>query len=295
WLYGSGFELVRCDGCGHRYSTSVRADAMATKPASRRAAQSELEQAARFDAYLELLGSNLPARARVLDVGSNASELLALFERHGFRAASTQISRPPTSLVPGRRPAAPIWQWRLEDCLPQNECYELVVLSHVLEYLYDPGALLRRLRATLGPEGRVLIEVPNADDRLLSLWRGVYRPLCPGEHVSFFDATHLQQLLRRHGFGLERMIAPTRARDLLYPSVQSAVDAARAVVGRARTRASAPTAPPPSAASVLPKPLRAALDACLSAIDPAVELVCGGETSELRGPVLIAVARANLR
>lgn len=300
WLFGLGFELVRCDGCGHRYSTSVRAHNVMAKPVpvTRSAAAQQ-----RLAGYLRLLEERLPARARVLDVGCNASDVLKLFRRKA-KTPDIRVQGIDAPLDPAlsvidrvRRSGRAFWQQRVEDSLPQNECFELVVLSHVLEYSHQPGTLLRRLRDTLSARGRVLIEVPNADDRLLSLWRSAYRPLSPGHHVSFFDAAHLQQLLSRHGFVLEHMIAPTHACDLLYPTVQSALDAARAMIGVGAGRTSSlqpPDTSRPDSDRVRGRttsPLRVAIDACLSAVDPAVRRVYGRERSELRGPVLMAVAR----
>jgi len=291
WLYGQGFELVRCDACGHRYSTSVHVQAVLTKPKPAASARGRIAERQRSVEYLRLLGSDLPIPARVLDVGCNASALVRLLTQRGFQACGVKVAgRPALVASYGERVEPPIWQRRVEDCLPQNERFELIVLSRVLEYVHQPGSLLQRLRSALSASGRLLVEVPNADDRLLALWRGAYRPLSPGAHVSFFDAPHLEQLLDAHGFVVERMAAPTHARDLWYPSVQSAADAARAVIGRSRSHLPRTVHKPRRRG--LRRPLGAALDACLSAIDPAVELMYGRERAQLRGPVLIAVARA---
>jgi SAM-dependent methyltransferase len=303
WLYGLGFELVRCDACGHRYSTSVHAHIGAGAEAETAESVEELELAAestrgdaaqrkRFNEYLQLLGPALPAQARVLDVGCDSGELLALFVAHGFQAFG--IERNPAAMREAHaRLGVPIWLGRVQDDLPANERFDLIVLSHVLEHTYGPGALLDRLRVALREGGRLLIEVPNADDRLLSLWRGAYRLLYPGEHVSFFDASHLRQLLHSRGFVIERLAAPTHARDLLIPSMQSALDAARTTFGRSRTRgwrglySSMERAP-------LRWPLRAAVDAGLELLDPIVARATGLHNSKERaprGPVLIAGAR----
>lgn len=286
WLFGLGFELVRCDACGHRYSTSVHSQAILKAPSASSLPTRGLQD--RFGAYLRLLGSSLPERARVLAVGSHASEVLQLFRsRHAPAPRADELAKL-TPVDDVKRSGAAIWQKQVEASLPHNECFELVVLAQVLERIHEPGALLRRLRGTLSARGRLLVEVPNADDRLLSLWRSAYRPLSAGDHVSFFDAPHLKALLSRHGFVLEGMIAPTSAHDLVYTNVESALDAARAAVGR-------PRAPEPEPRLRCPPrvrwPLRAAVDACLSALDPAVKLACATGRAELRGPTLMAVAR----
>jgi SAM-dependent methyltransferase len=181
----------------------------------------------------------------------------------------------------------------VEDCLPEDQRFDLIVLSHVLEHIHAPGPLLARLRLALAPGGRLLIEVPNAEDLLLRAWGGVYRPLCPGDHISFFDAPRLQRILRDHGYVLEQLRSPTHARDLVYPCLLSAVDGARKLLRRASV--------PSSAGGVcaqmryrgrLRRPLRAAIDAAVSAIDPVVVRGVERLSVRLQGAVLIAVARA---
>lgn len=48
--------------------------------------------------------------------------------------------------------------------------YDVITLFHVLEHLPDPRATLKELAAYLEPDGRIIIEVPNADDALLKLY-----------------------------------------------------------------------------------------------------------------------------
>lgn len=294
WLRAHGFELVRCTGCGHRYSTSlhpasVLANAYYDEPDSDIVARGLEAKAARLDEYLALFQPPLPERARVLDVGCNAGELLHLFQLRGYQPFGIEVSPGPAQYAE-KLLGVPIWRGRVEDCLPPDQRFDLVVLSHVLEHIHAPGRLLARLRAALAPGGRLLVEVPNADDLLLRAWGGVYRPLCPGDHISFFDAPRLQRLLRDEGFVLERLCSPTHARDVIYPCLLSAVDGARRVLERGG----------PTTAGVcaqtryrgrLRRPLRAAIDALVSAIDPVVVRGVQHFSERLQGAVLIALAR----
>jgi SAM-dependent methyltransferase len=288
WLYGLGFELVRCTGCGHRYGTSVHPRVSTQRDDAR---DHWLEQQ-RFAEYMRLLDATacLADSARVLQVGCQGGELLELFARRGYGVCGVEAS---SSLAyrARERLAAQVWQGRPTSCLPQHERFQLIVLSHVLDHTHEPAALLRRMRTALGEGGRLIVEVPNANDRLLGLWRGAYRPLRPGERVSFFDAPHLQQLLQRQGFVVERMVAPTHARDIVYPCAASALDAARAVLGKTRPHDALDVSQRKGGCSRWLRQLRAAVDMLVSAIDPAVVKASRSQSSSLRGPSLIALAR----
>jgi SAM-dependent methyltransferase len=60
--------------------------------------------------------------------------------------------------------------------------FDVIALYYVFEHLRNPGAYAERLRLTLNPAGRLLIEVPNVDDALLSLYK-----------LSAFDAFYWQR------------------------------------------------------------------------------------------------------
>ncbi|SEN65696.1 class I SAM-dependent methyltransferase [Paenibacillus sp. OV219] len=48
--------------------------------------------------------------------------------------------------------------------------YDLITLFHVLEHLPDPVAMLKRLKESLSANGKLIIEVPSANDALLTLF-----------------------------------------------------------------------------------------------------------------------------
>jgi len=57
----------------------------------------------------------------------------------------------------------------LQDAQGGN--YDLITMFHVLEHIPDPKAILGELSDFLGDGGSIIVEVPNADDALLSLYR----------------------------------------------------------------------------------------------------------------------------
>ncbi len=49
--------------------------------------------------------------------------------------------------------------------------YDFITMFHVLEHLPDPRAVLRDLAGHIGSGGEIIIEVPSADDALLTLYK----------------------------------------------------------------------------------------------------------------------------
>lgn len=51
-----------------------------------------------------------------------------------------------------------------------EEKYDVITMFHVLEHLPDPIMILEELKKHLTDDGKIIIEIPNADDALLSLY-----------------------------------------------------------------------------------------------------------------------------
>lgn len=62
--------------------------------------------------------------------------------------------------------------------------FDLIVLSHVIEHIYNPGQFLNDLAGALAPGGKLLIVTPNVDAltaRLLGRYWSMFKPV---DHVS---------------------------------------------------------------------------------------------------------------
>ena len=295
WLAALGFELVRCAACGHRYSTELHAGEHLAREYYNESDAALAERSvaslnARFEEYAAILSPRFPEPGRVLDIGCNAGELLALFAARGWQVAGVEISPGPAARARATL-NAPIWEGPVEQVLPATERFDLVAMTHVLEHIPSPAGVLAQVRGALAPRGKLLLEVPNADDFLLRVWRGGYRPLCPGDHASFFDARSLTRLLKDHGFSVESIASPIHARDIIYSSILSAIDTVRAV----RARPNGDAAPAGVQAQLryrggLRRPLRRWLDATTAALDPFARSACKRLETSVRGPVLIVLA-----
>ncbi len=80
----------------------------------------------------------------------------------------------------------------------------VVTMFHVLEHLYDPASYLEAAHRLLGPDGRLVIQVPNAACWQFLLfgerWNGIDVP----RHLIDFRASDMDQLLDVCGFEVLR-------------------------------------------------------------------------------------------
>jgi SAM-dependent methyltransferase len=107
----------------------------------------------------------VPASARtVLDVGCGAGSNAALLLRSDPDKRIYGITGSESEAAQARRHMVRCWVSDLEGPLPAELAalrFDCIVLSHVLEHLRDPAALLARLSTQLEPGGHCIIAVPN--------------------------------------------------------------------------------------------------------------------------------------
>ena len=163
----------------------------------------------------------LPSRAAsILDAGCATGGLLTAVRDHGFTAVA--------GLDPSPRCAAACRERGFEAYvgsistasapahMPKFDC---VVVSHVLEHVYDIPAFFTAARRLLAAGGYLYIETPDAaryDDYLYAPFQEFNT-----EHINHFSARALENTVRRFGFQpvmVEQKVIQT-AEDTLYPAV----------------------------------------------------------------------------
>lgn len=102
---------------------------------------------------------------RILDVGCGAGDNACLLkskypgcEVHGITHSSAEADI-------ARRWLTECWVFDIESRIPESLSamrFDVVILSHVLEHLREPAAVLSRFAKLLLPGGCVIIAVPNA-------------------------------------------------------------------------------------------------------------------------------------
>jgi len=85
--------------------------------------------------------------------------------------------------------------------------FDVVVAGEILEHLSNPGRALDALRAHCTAETRLIVTVPNAYSLKGFLRAMVGHELIHPDHILHHSLRTLSELLRRHGFQVERIFA----------------------------------------------------------------------------------------
>ena len=154
----------------------------------------------------------IPGDARiVLDVGCGAGDNARLLKARGMTVDGITLSESEAELARGE--CRHVWLHNLETGLPGEIAgpYDAVLCSHVLEHICFPEKLLADIRRVLGPEGSLVVALPN-----MVYFKNRLRLLCGRieyEEGGVMDNTHFRwytfasarRLLERNGF--ERVLA----------------------------------------------------------------------------------------
>ena len=142
-------------GADHYRDSGMHGDALPDMEAWLR--QCERDDQRRFSALREVI-----ADRRVLDFGCGAG---------GFVQLAAELAADVVGVEPESR-VREYWgnRRRIVDSLSAaGENFDVVTAFHVVEHLVDPRETLVELGSKLGPRGQLVIEVPSADDALLTL------------------------------------------------------------------------------------------------------------------------------
>ena len=153
--------------------------------------------------------------SKLLDIGSGSGRLLDLARSAGWVAIG--IEPDPTAAAVARSNGNQIIAASVEE-LPArlNGSFERIVLSHVIEHVANPLALLRHCRRLLAPDGTLWLETPNLDSLGHEFFGADWRGLEPPRHLVLFRRAGMSALLESAGFAHVAYSAPRDMAPMLF-------------------------------------------------------------------------------
>jgi SAM-dependent methyltransferase len=133
---------------------------------------------------------------RLLDVGCGTGALLDLYRRLGWEVAG--IDRSPDAVAAARGRGLPVHLGDVFDA-SFGARFDIVLLSHVIEHVRDPVAVLARAATFLAPGGRIVIRTPNARSLGFAWYRSCWFALEAPRHLYLFAPSTLPRLAQLAG------------------------------------------------------------------------------------------------
>jgi 2-polyprenyl-3-methyl-5-hydroxy-6-metoxy-1,4-benzoquinol methylase len=227
-----GFNFVRCKKCGlvqrnpqpvkeeiiARYS-KIFGDDYLSYELENEAAFLKLQQLALRDAGFDktekaaFLRARSVARAEsagncesagsapsVLDAGCATGALLAFLRSRGWRVTGVEIS--PCAVYAQKERGLDVRDIPLEENNFQNESFDAVLASHLVEHLNDPRSFFTQARRILKKDGYMFITTPNISGLQARLFGGRWRSAI-FDHLYLFSKRTLLKMLKNCGFKTE--------------------------------------------------------------------------------------------
>jgi 2-polyprenyl-3-methyl-5-hydroxy-6-metoxy-1,4-benzoquinol methylase len=166
-----------------------------------------------YRAVNEVVLSVIPSTAmRILDAGCGAGNLGEILGRNTNReVVGITYSSREAELASSRLSAVYCADLNGFDFGSLGK-FDCVILSHVLEHLYNPQTTLERLKVALTQESRVIVALPNVlwwKQRLnfiMGRWRYQDSGILDRTHLRFFDRQTSAELLCDAGYEIEKRI-----------------------------------------------------------------------------------------
>ena len=152
-------------------------------------------------ALLELLGETTDKTCLLVTCGDNNGALNWHFRRHGGEWTWADVSGENNDQISGLL-SEPVYAFKEDDFPVPGGHFDWVVSIDVLEHLRQDQPFLRELRRVLKPGGKVVVTVPNGDERLLAnkiKWRLGMTPEVYGHTRAGYTVPELCDALRNSG------------------------------------------------------------------------------------------------
>ncbi|MPW24779.1 methyltransferase domain-containing protein [Alkalibaculum sp. M08DMB] len=139
--------------------------------------------------------------SRVLDVGTGYGFFVNIMKRYGYDIEGLEIGNERRKIAE-RMCNKPIYSYNLLEDVPVAELlkYEVITMFQMLEHITDIELFLCNARELLQTQGKIIIEVPNLKDHMLSISEEYKEFFWQEAHISYFSPEMLNQVLTRSGF-----------------------------------------------------------------------------------------------
>jgi 2-polyprenyl-3-methyl-5-hydroxy-6-metoxy-1,4-benzoquinol methylase len=213
-----GFFYVRCAECGlvqinpqplqidikKRYQEGYGNDYLSYEIANE-ASFLRLQELALQDADFSHIEAQFLAEGknRLLDIGSATGALLEKLRMKGWNVSGIEISTPQAEYARQKK-QLDIIDVPLEKAEFKSETFHVVLASHLIEHLNNPGLFVREVYRILAHGGYFLVTTPNISgfqSKLLgSRWRSAIF-----DHLYLFSKKTLCRILQDAGFSVENI------------------------------------------------------------------------------------------
>ncbi len=149
-------------------------------------------------------GDLIEKGTRLLDIGAGNGVFVYCLRRLGHDAQGIEPDENHSRY--GREVLGTPLATGFASDLQDQAVYDMITLHHVLEHMTDPLSELKHIRSMLKPEGKLVVEVPNAEDIRQDPKNRYHKA-----HIYTFNPENLTAMGEKAGFSVVRKsVAPLK-------------------------------------------------------------------------------------
>lgn len=216
FLTGEKFEIVKCKGCGFRF-TNPRPEAaelgkyyesaeyISHSDSRKGIFAAVYQQVRKFTLGRKLaMISKFQQKGEILDIGCATGQFLNYMAEHGWNA---------TGIEPDNKTRArAISEYGLK-VFPEEQLnsfdkatFDIITMWHVLEHVSDLNGRMKQLKNLLKPQGTLIIAVPNCEAYDAKIYREFWAGYDLPRHLYHFSKSDMKLLVEKFGFTIVNVL-----------------------------------------------------------------------------------------
>lgn len=150
--------------------------------------------------YLDFSVMYLPAQpeGRLLDVGCGSGHAIKFMQDLGWLVEGVDFD--PAAVENARAKGLHVRFGSLEAQNYQDNCFDVVTMSHLIEHVHEPLGLMHECYRILKPGGRLVMVTPNSWSWGHKIFKSNWLALDPPRHLHIFSVDSLRSLAQKAGF-----------------------------------------------------------------------------------------------
>lgn len=174
-----------------------------------------LQPLARANANRSIVFLRVQPGGHVLEIGCGSGWMLRRLKDAGWKA--TGIDFDPAAVDAARSLGLEdISVNSLEKCAYKDASFDAVIMSDVIEHLYDPAGTVRECARILKPGGTLVVLTPNSSSLGHRVFKRSWIHIHPPEHLHLFRPQLLREMARRAGFEQARTLTTAHWADCAF-------------------------------------------------------------------------------
>jgi 2-polyprenyl-3-methyl-5-hydroxy-6-metoxy-1,4-benzoquinol methylase len=146
--------------------------------------------------HTRYLGDQIPGK--LLEIGCGSGDYMKNMKSLGWIVEGVEID-PVACRYARDVNLLTVHEGTVESAACPDNCFDAIVMYHVIEHIYDPVGLLKECHRIVKPGGRVIVITPNIESWGCSKFQENWRGLEPPRHIHIFSPRTMNKTAKLAG------------------------------------------------------------------------------------------------